>query len=272
MLTPQEVSEHAFAKASFGGYNMAMVDEFLDQLTADYTALFKENAVLKNKMKVLVDKVEEYRSTEDAMRQTLLSAQKMASSMVEEAEAKKATLLQEAEEEARAKLQGLREEYDHEQYRLEAARQRTAQMVAQLRELIDRETVYLDELANVTAPQAPRDFVGEAAQQIEQSLTSMEDTAEIHSEPEDEPEIPPLSPKEEEYTPRRARSEHDDDATAPTRRLEDDEVDALLDKLRNGEKLTPGEFDIEDSAEDEPWAAPGRIDFDNLEFGENYKL
>ena len=27
MLTPQEVSEHAFAKASFGGYNMAMVDE-----------------------------------------------------------------------------------------------------------------------------------------------------------------------------------------------------------------------------------------------------
>ena len=37
MLTPQEVSEHAFAKASFGGYNMAMVDEFLDVLTADYT-------------------------------------------------------------------------------------------------------------------------------------------------------------------------------------------------------------------------------------------
>ena len=27
MLTPQEVSEHAFAKAGFGGYNMAMVDE-----------------------------------------------------------------------------------------------------------------------------------------------------------------------------------------------------------------------------------------------------
>ena len=44
MLTPQEVSEHAFAKASFGGYNMAMVDEFLDVLTADYTTLYKENA------------------------------------------------------------------------------------------------------------------------------------------------------------------------------------------------------------------------------------
>ena len=68
MMTPQEVSQHAFAKASFGGYNMAMVDEFLDVLTEDYSALYKENAVLKSKMKVLVEKVEEYRSTEDAMR------------------------------------------------------------------------------------------------------------------------------------------------------------------------------------------------------------
>ena len=32
MLTPQEVSERAFPKASFGGYNMTQVDEFLDVL------------------------------------------------------------------------------------------------------------------------------------------------------------------------------------------------------------------------------------------------
>ena len=38
MLTPQEVSERAFPKASFGGYNMAQVDEFLDVLTEDYSA------------------------------------------------------------------------------------------------------------------------------------------------------------------------------------------------------------------------------------------
>ena len=46
MLTPQEVSTHAFSKAVMGGYNMAMVDEFLDELTDDYTALYKENAAL----------------------------------------------------------------------------------------------------------------------------------------------------------------------------------------------------------------------------------
>ena len=104
MLTPQEVSEHAFAKAGFGGYNMAMVDEFLDQLTEDYTTLYKENAALKNKMKVLVEKVEEYRSTEEAMRKTLLTAQKMADDMVKEAEATKAGLIHQAEEEARKRV------------------------------------------------------------------------------------------------------------------------------------------------------------------------
>ena len=55
MFTPQEVSEKVFPKASFGGggYNMASVDEFLDALTEDYTALFKENVTLKAKLKVL---------------------------------------------------------------------------------------------------------------------------------------------------------------------------------------------------------------------------
>ena len=89
MLTPQEVSTHSFSKASFGGYNMAMVDEFLDELTDDYTALYKENAALKAKLKVLGEKVEEYRATEDSMRATLLTAQRMADSIVKEAEQKR---------------------------------------------------------------------------------------------------------------------------------------------------------------------------------------
>ena len=89
MLTPQDVSSRVFPKAMMGGYNMASVDEFLDVLTDDYTTLYKENAALKAKMKVLVDKVEEYRATEDAMRAALLAAQKMANSIVEDAEKKK---------------------------------------------------------------------------------------------------------------------------------------------------------------------------------------
>ena len=51
----------------FGGYDMQTVDEFLEPLTEDYITLYKENAVLKSKMKVLVEKLEEYRAQEQSM-------------------------------------------------------------------------------------------------------------------------------------------------------------------------------------------------------------
>ena len=85
MMTPQEAEAHVFPKASFGGYNMLQVDTFLDSLIEDYRTLYQENVSLKNKMKVLVDKVEEYRATEEAMRKALMTAQRMADDMVKEA-------------------------------------------------------------------------------------------------------------------------------------------------------------------------------------------
>ena len=92
MYTPQEVSEKTFPKSSglSSGYSMTAVDEFLDGLTEDYTALYKDNTTLKAKLKVLAEKVEEYRSTEEAMRQALLTAQKMAAKLVQDAQVEKA--------------------------------------------------------------------------------------------------------------------------------------------------------------------------------------
>ena len=86
MMTPQEVANCTFAKSMMGGYNMASVDDFLDKLTEDYAGLYKENAALKAKLKVTVDKMAEYREEQDAIRTTLLTAQKMASAMMTEAE------------------------------------------------------------------------------------------------------------------------------------------------------------------------------------------
>ena len=74
MFTPQEIEEKTFVKAVFGGYDMASVDEFLEPLTEDYIALYKENAVLKSKMKILVEKLEEYRTPEDSMKKALVAA------------------------------------------------------------------------------------------------------------------------------------------------------------------------------------------------------
>ena len=88
MFTPQEIDQISFGKATFGGYNMDDVDAFLEPLTEDYITLYKENALLKSKMKVLVNKLEEYRNNEASMKDAIVNAQKTCDLMVKEAEAK----------------------------------------------------------------------------------------------------------------------------------------------------------------------------------------
>ena len=150
MLTPQEVSTHSFSKASFGGYNMAMVDEFLDELTDDYTALYKENAALKAKLKVLVEKVEEYRATEDSMRATLLTAQRMADSIVKEAEQKRDQMMTQAEIDAKMKITRLKNETAANEERLRQSQAELEKFSAAIRAVCDKEIQLLAEL-----PQRP---------------------------------------------------------------------------------------------------------------------
>lgn len=194
MLTPQEVSERAFAKASFGGYNMAMVDEFLDVLTTDYTALYNENAVLKSKMKVLVDKVEEYRATEEAMRKALMSAQRMADQLVQEAQDKKQAILREAEQEAERQTAAIRQQTETEQARLVAAQQATATYVQQVRQLQEKNLEVLDHLDEITPAPQPVTVTREeeAAQEIEDSVQRILEAqlSAVRQELEDEVEEP----------------------------------------------------------------------------------
>ena len=88
MFTPQQIDQISFGKATFGGYNMDDVDEFLEPLCEDYVTLYKENALLKSKMRVLVGKLEEYRKNEAAMKEAVAEAKKTCDKMVHEAEVK----------------------------------------------------------------------------------------------------------------------------------------------------------------------------------------
>jgi len=242
MLTPQEVSERAFSKASFGGYNMAQVDEFLDVLTADYSSLYTENAVLKSKMKVLVDKVDEYRATEEAMRKALMTAQRMAEELVREAEGKKTEILRQAEEEARRRVVELAQEVEAEEFRLRRAQQSTADFVEQVRALHAREAALLDGLqelypADTTAEADP---VEEAVSEIDDNVQRLLAQAMMDATAEN------LKAKEE-----RTAGEEDLEDTAEFSPIRDEE-------------------DGEDEEPDDPRVS--RIDFGELQFGRDYEI
>ena len=207
MFTPQEVSEKVFPKAPFGsgGYSMSNVDEFLDALTEDYTALYKENVTLKAKLKVLAEKVEEYRSTEDAMRQTLLTAQKMAAKLVQEAQAEKDQLLADAKAEAEAEVRRLDDEKKAAQQKLVMAQEKLADFIRRSDELCQAQSAFLQTLPELelvpAAPAAEAAQPDEAVETIEQDiLTQFDAPAQEETEPEapaaaDEPTIkfPPVN-------------------------------------------------------------------------------
>lgn len=171
MMTPQEVASHVFAKATFGGYNMTMVDEFLDQLTEDYTALYNDNTILKNKLKVLSDSIEEYRATDVAMRKTLLAAQQMADDLVSDAEKKKSQLEQDATQEAAARKSQLEAEIAAEEFRLKQAQEATAAYVKKLYALHQEEMDYLSRLGEVV----PANLLEEEPQAEAESESEVEE-------------------------------------------------------------------------------------------------
>ncbi len=88
MLTPQEIDGITLDTALFGGYDTKSVDAFLEPLIEDYSTLYKENALLKSKMRILVGKLEEYRANESSMKDAMVNAQKTCDKMVREAEEK----------------------------------------------------------------------------------------------------------------------------------------------------------------------------------------
>ncbi|MDR0491888.1 MAG: DivIVA domain-containing protein [Oscillospiraceae bacterium] len=146
MLTPQEITDKVFVKAVFGGYDMTGVDDFLEAIYTDYTALYKENAILKGKLKVLVEKVEEYRSTEDAMRMALLTAQRMGEEVISDANKKKDEILQDADLESNSKIAETAKRIADEELRLSVAAKETAKFIELSQMILRKHSEFLSRL------------------------------------------------------------------------------------------------------------------------------
>ena len=188
MFTPQQIDQISFSKATFGGYNMQQVDEFLEPLTEDYVTLYKENALLKSKMRVLVSKLEEYRKNEASMKDAVINAQKTCDKMVAEAEAKCAKMLQNASTMATANTQVSETQLAAENARLEEARKVASAKISELQDQLRSCIQALERIkgnhapaeapaaAVVTAP-AHDEVADEIAQNIEAMIGTTVDTA-----------------------------------------------------------------------------------------------
>ena len=217
MITAQDIREKCFEKARIGGYAMDEVDDFLDELANDAAASQKEIATLNAKMKYLADKIREYQGSEEAMNMALVSAQKLAKNIEEDARAKAEALVASAQKEADDILAAAKAESDRtigaieanrkaEELRYEKARAAAAEYIQKVRMLLDREQTFLTTLAEadltgaVVTP-APAETKAIAAPAEAAESEPVEEEVLPAAEPEAEPEAKPETEEESPLYP-----------------------------------------------------------------------
>ncbi len=187
MITAQDIREKAFEKMRIGGYDTAAVDDFLDEIADDLTACQKENTVLKSKMKVLVSKIEEYRANEEALNMAVLSAQKLAVQIENEARERAAAMIADADAKAKARIGGIEDEAAAAQKKLDDAKSATEKFFDAAKALCATQLRNLDAIssgltvsaasaapkAKPAAPKSESESVEEAVRSIEESVSKL---------------------------------------------------------------------------------------------------
>lgn len=130
LLTPMDIHNRDFKRATIRGYKEDEVDEFLDRVVADYEKILRENEKLKEQANLNEKEIAQFRKLEKNMQDTLMVAQRTAEEVISSAnknaeEMKKNAQLEcqnireQAQIEARrqiddatSKLHSIRSEYD----------------------------------------------------------------------------------------------------------------------------------------------------------------
>ena len=285
MLTPQDINEKGFDKAVFNGYDMGDVDDFLETVSNDYNALYKENAILKGKLKVLVEKVEEYRSTEDAMRMALLTAQRMGEEITTEATRAKDEMLMKTELEIKAKLSETEKRVEDEEMRLAIATKETAKFLELSQAIMRKHGEFLDKLE--TARRAVKPKAATAKQGAPRSATAK--AAPPAKAPPPLKQAQPVQPVQETRPIPQAPApeiEIDDIAleiSSVVEKISDTEIapHATSDEIATHAAEDPPQtlFDDDDGSirlystdeeEDADISPRPKFDFDDLKFGANF--
>jgi cell division initiation protein len=238
MMTPKEVQEHGFPR-SRKGYDMAEVDDFLDKLTEDYTALYtnygklsNSYAKLRKKAQALAAALEQSQNAtktspkqaeatkpapkaqavsvagQDAVDELLRAARKDAEAIRAGAERERQEIINQATNYAAENAERLKGEVAQEEARLAAIKKATADYVRQVRQLMGRQTTLLDSM-----PVQDEDYAPAAV-----------------AEPQDE-----------------AEAETGDEMDEPTLRVEENTSDVADEISRNMMSLN---FDDEDDGEE----------------------
>ena len=178
MFTPQQIEQVSFGKAAFGGYNMDDVDAFLEPLTEDYITLYKENALLKSKMRVLVGKLEEYRKNESSMKASIAEAQRACDQLVSDTQDKCAQMIGDANAAAAENTRAADALIAAEKARVDEARRIASAKIDEIEEQMRVCIQALERIKRANAPKTAANDADDVAEQISRNMEALVGTTE----------------------------------------------------------------------------------------------
>lgn len=209
MLTVEQIREITFS-SGFSGYKAGEVDTFLDSCAETVAALTESNEEMKRKMKILADKLVEYRNEESNIHSALMSAQRMGESVVREANQKATLILDDARAKAETILEKANKDILDKQEELKNLENEVALFKNRLLAIYKEHLVLIQQLPEEeeTAPEeetaSAEEAVAEEANEPEtaEAEEAAEETETLETEQatfeETAEEVEPLSFEEEE--------------------------------------------------------------------------
>ena len=110
MLTPLDIENKKFSKQMMNGYSVEEVDDFLDEIGADYAKKYKELNETSKTIEDLNNELVHYKNIEGTLQNTLVMAQKTAEEVKQVAKQQAEQIITDAKSTAQKELNNINEQ------------------------------------------------------------------------------------------------------------------------------------------------------------------
>lgn len=182
MLSPVDIQNKEFRRAKIGGYNVDEVNDFLEEVLQAYQQLTKENYELKEKINLLDQNLQYYRTMEATIQNALVLAEKTAQDTKSLAYEKASQIKRDAEQRSETILEQARQELYALSHKRDELKQQYLGYKVQIKQILQAQLEMLEQ------------------QTIEENSIELSLDVELQETSNEEEETPEAATEEEFYT------------------------------------------------------------------------
>jgi cell division initiation protein len=137
-LTPVDIRQQQFTVKTFRGFDPREVDAFLNDVAEDYEGLLRDNAALREQLHGHEERSRTVTETEKALKDTLVTTQRLADEMKESAKRDAQLALREAAFNAEKLMEEARSEEAKLRVEIQGLKRLRRQLIEELRATVER--------------------------------------------------------------------------------------------------------------------------------------